>query len=331
MSSNAITVTTINSPTTGLINLAKNAGRLDAELFIVGDTKSPPDFSLDGSTYLNVSQQVATGLLYAEKAPVRHYSRKNIAYLCAIKNRCDIIIETDDDNIPREEFWVHRLQTLHGDLVSGRGWCNVYKCFSSQSIWPRGLPLFAIQQPEHFHRSQAEKVDSPIQQGLADLNPDVDAIYRLVAPLPVSFERRAPVILDYGVWCPFNSQNTTWFKPTFPLLYLPAYCSFRMTDIWRSFVAQRICWENNWRLSFHNATVIQERNEHNLMRDFEDEVIGYLRNDEIKNMLLDLKLHGGLHNIQDDLIICYKGMIGLGVIDGAEEPLLKAWIRDLFG
>ncbi len=67
------------------------------------------------------------------------------------------------------------------------------------------------------------------------------------------------------------------------------------------------------------------------MRDFEDEVIGYLRNDEIKNMLLDLKLHGGLHNIQDDLIICYKGMIGLGVIDGAEEPLLKAWIRDLFG
>ena len=119
---------------------------------------------------------------------------------------------------------------------------------------------------------------SPIQQGLANQNPDVDAIYRLVLPLPLDFVEAAPVALGKGAWCPFNSQNTTWWSEAFPLLYLPFHCSFRMTDIWRSFVAQRIAWENGWSILFHNATVFQERNEHSLIRDFEEEIPGYLNN-----------------------------------------------------
>ena len=47
-----------------------------------------------------------------------------------------------------------------------------------------------------------------------------------------------------------------------------------MTDIWRSFVAQRIAWTNNWSVLFDEPTVWQERNEHDLMRDFRDEVPG---------------------------------------------------------
>ena len=82
-------------------------------------------------------------------------------------------------------------------------------------------------------RLAVEQVDCPIQQGLADENPDVDAIYRLVLPLPVQFETGRRIALKRGVWSPFNSQNTAWWPDAFPLLYLPAYCSFRMTDIWR--------------------------------------------------------------------------------------------------
>ncbi|MBV5271274.1 MAG: DUF288 domain-containing protein, partial [Afipia sp.] len=80
-------------------------------------------------------------------------------------------------------------------------------------------------------------------------NPDVDAIYRLTLPLPQSFREEQPVALGRNVWCPFNSQNTTWWKEAAPLLYLPSFCSFRMTDIWRSFVAQRIAWENGWHIT----------------------------------------------------------------------------------
>ena len=49
-------------------------------------------------------------------------------------------------------------------------------------------------------------------------NPDVDAIYRLTAKLPIIFEKNNTIALGSKTWCPFNSQNTTWFKPAFPLL-----------------------------------------------------------------------------------------------------------------
>jgi hypothetical protein len=75
---------------------------------------------------------------------------------------------------------------------------------------------------------------------LADENPDVDAIYRLTLPLPIIFNKANNVALGNNSFCPFYSQNRTWFKEAFPLLYLSSHCSFRMTDIWRSFVAQRI-------------------------------------------------------------------------------------------
>src|ERR1700691_4694073 len=91
-----------------------------------------------------------------------------------------------------------------------------------------------------------------------------------------------------GACCPFNSQNTTWFKEAFPLLYLPYYCSFRMTDIWRSFVAQRIAWTCGWPVLFHQSTMRQERNDHNLMNDFRDEISGYNNNALICNSLKEL-------------------------------------------
>ena len=47
-----------------------------------------------------------------------------------------------------------------------------------------------------------------------------------------------------------------------------------MTDIWRSFVAQRVIHQGHGIL-FHGRTVWQERNEHDLHRDFIDELPGY--------------------------------------------------------
>ena len=111
--------------------------------------------------------------------------------------------------------------------------------------------------------------------------------------------------LGKGSWCPFNSQNTTWSGGAFPLLYLPSFCSIRMTDIWRSFVAQRIAWENGWHILFHGATVRQERNDHDLMRDFADEIPGYLHNDRIRKTLEDLPLRGGKPEIMNNIRACY--------------------------
>ncbi|MDQ3804077.1 MAG: STELLO glycosyltransferase family protein [Acidobacteriota bacterium] len=173
--------------------------------------------------------------------------------------------------------------------------------------------------------------DCPVQQGLADENPDVDAVYRLVAPLPQSFRGDRRLALGPGSWCPFNSQNTAWWADAFPLLYLPAYCSFRMTDIWRGFVAQRIAWENNWGVLFHEPTVRQERNEHNLMRDFRDEVPGYLHNAAICEALGKLRLRPGVEGLGENLRTCYGKLVGMSLVDRKELGLLDAWLGDLDG
>ena len=117
-----------------------------------------------------------------------------------------------------------------------------------------------------------------------------------------------------------------FFVGAVTLLHQPAYCSFRMTDIWRSFVAQRIAVVNGWAILFHKATVWQERNEHNLMRDFEEEVPGYLNNAKIRNMLEALPLTPGTDAICNNLRQCYELLVNVGLIGEKELPLLEAWL-----
>ena len=172
-------------------------------------------------------------------------------------------------------------------------------------------------------------VKSPIQQGLADENPDVDALYRLTQKLPVVFNPGPAISLGNNSWCPFNSQNTTWFKESYPLLYLPSFCNFRMTDIWRSFIAQRIAWTCGWNILFHDATVRQDRNSHDLMKDFADEIPGYLNNAKICALLEDLDLKDGVDNMSENLVRCYRLMTEENFIDKKEMPLVDAWIMDM--
>jgi hypothetical protein len=112
-------------------------------------------------------------------------------------------------------------------------------------------------------------------------------------------------------------------------LYLPAYCSFRMTDIWRSFVAQRIAWANGWSILFHEANVWQERNDHSLMRDFADEVPGYLNNRAMCAKLNALDLKPGADQMGENLRICYGALVEAGWVGEQELPLLDAWLEDL--
>jgi hypothetical protein len=102
-----------------------------------------------------------------------------------------------------------------------------------------------------------------------------------------------------------------------------------MTDIWRSFIAQRILWTCGWTVLFHNSTVRQERNDHSLMGDFKDEISGYVNNLEIMNTLTQLDLTPGHEAISDNLIRCYEALVSQKFIDSAEIPLVEAWLNDL--
>jgi hypothetical protein len=102
-----------------------------------------------------------------------------------------------------------------------------------------------------------------------------------------------------------------------------------MTDIWRSFIAQIICWKNGWKILFHNPTVRQARNTHNLMADFTDEIPGYLNNGNIAQTLLDLNLARGKRHISGNMETCYKALVKMGLVDKRELVLLGAWLEDV--
>lgn len=66
-----------------------------------------------------------------------------------------------------------------------------------------------------------------------------------------------PLALPSGVFSPYNSQNTVHQRSAFWALYLPSSVSFRVTDIWRSFWAQRLLWETDGSVVFVSGTVDQ--------------------------------------------------------------------------
>ena len=242
-----IVVTSIAAPHEALGALAQGCIQNQYHFIVIGDQASPDEFVLDGCDFYSLQKQEQTGLKFAQICPTKHYARKNIGYLLAMRNNSSLIIETDDDNIPDEQFWTRRQRTQNVPILKNTGWVNVYSYFSDRNIWPRGFPLEHLRgQTIAYESLDTAQIDCPIQQGLADDNPDVDAVYRLTLPLPQTFRRDRSIGLTDGSWCPFNSQNTTWWPDAYELLYLPSYCSFRMTDIWRSFIAQRTAWLNNW-------------------------------------------------------------------------------------
>ncbi len=326
----SIVVTSISGHNKALGDLALGCRERNYHFIVIGDEASPADFHIDGCDFYGLQKQKETGLKFARLCPTRHYARKNIGYLLAIRNGASIIIETDDDNIPCQQFWSQRQRVQNVAVPENGGWINVYRYFSDRNIWPRGFPLEHLQrQIPSYESLDVMDIDCPIQQGLADDNPDVDAVYRLILPLPQTFRKDRRIALTEGSWCPFSSQNTSWWEDVFELLYLPAYCSFRMTDIWRSFIAQKIAWLNGWAILFHEPTMRQRRNVHNLLRDFDDEIPGYLHNSEIREALEILPLQAGVEKISDNLKVCYEKLVSMSLIGREELELLDAWLEDI--
>lgn len=328
-----IVITTINAPTTAVARVSRLCTTEGWRAVVIGDTRTPEDWSAEGIDFLGVLEQERRFGALADAIPYRHYSRKNLGYLYAIEKGADLILDMDDDNIPYEHFGRGIEPDVRvGRTLSGADWVNVYPHFlqdSRQLIWPRGLPLDSIHEHGVLKELQ-EPRRCPVQQYLADSDPDVDAIYRLLHPAPTLFNRDAtPVVLTDGAWVPFNAQNTVFFKEAFPLTYLPAFVSFRMTDIWRSFVALAAMGRRGLSLSFHASTVDQQRNVHDLMRDFADEVPGYLHNRRIGATLRRTASMLPGESLPSDALLLWKALVDEGLVPPQELGVLEMWMAAL--
>jgi hypothetical protein len=317
-----IIITTINKPTKAVQKLAK----LDKfMLFIAGDNKTPKNWDLKNSHFISISDQRFRYPKLASLVAENHYARKNFAYLEAIKTGANYLYETDDDNLPYPNFHNFlenktKLKVINSGIIH-----NIYEDFSKKKIWPRGFLLSRLLSATK-PRFKRLNVIPIIQQSLADLDPDVDAIYRLTLGSLVKFQRNKKLALAAHTYCPFNSQNTYWHKDAYALLYLPSTVNSRVCDIWRGYIAQRILWEMKSKLIFTSPCVYQERNSHNLMKDFFDEIDLYLKTEKLIEVLENINLYGDPSQM---LIIIYKVLVKEAFFLMKEFKTLEIWLKEL--
>ena len=323
----SIIITSIFAPTKAVVKFASLS---EYQLIVAGDKKSPVDWEVDNVTYLSVATQEEAGFALSAKLPFNHYGRKMMGYLHAIQAGAQVIVDTDDDNIPYDDWAFPAFAGEFAVSPAAKGFVNIYKNFTSHHIWPRGYPLDLILNQDHNLKETelaTESVKIGIWQGLADSDPDVDAIYRLVDNTEVFFDKRSPIVLAEGTLCPFNSQNTAIRQELFPLLYLPAYVTFRFTDILRGLVAQPIMWAHGYRLGFTEATVLQERNPHDYVKDFESEIPCYLHPNRViaaVNRAIDKSATVG-----ENLRRAYAELAKENIVTPQELELLDLWLEDL--
>ncbi len=323
-------ITSIQSTTEAVKILSERIREFnDFHLIVVGDEKSPFTYS-EEVEFITYQEQLSLNYGIIDFLPANNYARKNIGYLIAMERKSETIYETDDDNYPVDDTWGPYEKEQDIMQISDTRWFNVYSHFTTNKIWPRGLPLNQLNKIT-YKTIDKHPIQSYIQQEIVNGSPDVDAIWRFTEDKTFTFDNSSSIAMHKGTFCPFNSQNTWWFPEAYPLMYLPSYCSIRMTDIWRSFIAQRCLWEMNSRVTFHAPKVKQNRNLHNLNKDFEDEVPGYLMNEKIIEILYELPLQQGeeLKITRDNLKICYQALIDSDIFSYNEMDLLCLWLDDV--
>lgn len=318
-----IVITSIFQPTQAVETFANLAGY---HLVVVGDKKTPAGWKSPNCTFLDIDDQLAISPSLANAIPFNHYGRKMMGYVYALQQGADMIIDTDDDNIPYDNWsfpsFTGGFETSVGDL----GWINIYHHFSEQPIWPRGLPLRNINDSREKLQWQPGKKTQEIGiwQGLADEDPDVDAIYRLTSDTPCVFRKKEPVVLEKGTVSPFNSQNTAIRKELFPLLFLPSFVTFRFTDILRGIIAQPVLWQHDYKLGFTEATVVQKRNEHDYFKDFESEVPMYLHTEKSLAAVISAMSNAP---VKDNLYNAYEALLKIDVVEKREMTVLNEWLK----
>jgi hypothetical protein len=80
---------------------------------------------------------------------------------------------------------------------------------------------------------------------------------------------------------------------------------------------------------FHAPEVFQDRNAHDNMRDFEDEVPGYMRNKEFASLLDSLSLDSRETSVSENLLVCYEALVQANFFPEKELELVQAWLEDL--
>lgn len=320
-----VVITTINAGTEAI---QKHTANSDYDTIIVGDKKTPAHYSPTEGIFLSVDVQRILFPELADLIPYNHYGRKNLGYLYAIARGYDVIYETDDDNIPLEHF-DSALEPLRVETIKEErsAWINIFRYFSNDThVWPRGYPISLIRTSPEFTLRESGSIQPSVITGLAENDPDVDAIFRLTCNHEVTWKKDKRVLISNENVCPFNSQNTFWVDPTlFVSMLIPSSVSFRYCDVLRGIIVNILMRKLGKTLMYTSANVRQERNDHDIAEDFKSEYEMYVWNETILEFIdADVREEMG---VNETLRTIYNNLLSKGVIKELDLRILTQWMR----
>lgn len=276
MRNKVIVTTTINSPTKSTLEFCQ---KKDFDFIIVGDLKTPHEEyrNLEDKfpqvKYLSPEEQEEKYKELSDSIGWNCIQRRNLGFVHAYSQGYEIIASIDDDNIPYENWGK---EILIGDEIE----CDIYETenivFDPLSvtnhsyIWHRGFPIDLLDKRDRVEYKGKSKRKILVQADLWDGDPDIDAMARLTMKPIVKFENlNSPYCSN--VISPFNSQNTFLSREVLKYYMMLPFVG-RMDDIWASYILQFHFSEN---LVYFKPTVYQERNKQDLIKNLENEVMGY--------------------------------------------------------
>lgn len=328
-----IVMTTIHLPTLTVSALSQLVGW---QVLVVGDRKTPKSWRTTNVIFLDVNHQKSLGYRVLQYLPYDSYTRKTIGYLYAIKHGAKYIYDVDDDNFPENGlggFQMSASTISHLVLLTNNLTSNPYVHFGQSSLWPRGYPLERIGLAPDRTYDLCETRTPAIQQGVVNGDPDLDAIGRLTRKHPSSklvlkFDQAAPpYLLPSGTFAPFNSQNTFFRQSAFWAMFLPTMVPDRVSDIFRSYWAQRLMWLIGENLAFAPPNAFQERNGHSDLEDAKDEAGLY---HGVGNYIKELtRWKCSKQTFFDCVSELSHDLVVAGLWKSRDAEIVDAWIADL--
>jgi hypothetical protein len=306
-----IVFTTIYHPAV-LENLHENVAgfnHLDSvKVWVVGDRKTPSScgelaraVSERGleTHYLDVSRQDQWGTRckeFYDRLPYNNETRRNIGYLHALEDGCEILISIDDDNFPTDEdlvgFHTKTGTRWAGDVIEEESGfhnvCEYLEVNPNRRIFPRGFPFRLRGLPNSNRRLAPQRnVTIGVSAGLWLSDPDVDATTWLNGKVSaMRYLGEDTQVLSRSTWAPVNTQNTSVVRELIPAYLcvpmgwnVPGGTIQRYGDIWGGYFLQALMKGTGYHIAFGRPIVDHRRNPHEYVDDLRYEYWGMILTD----------------------------------------------------
>ncbi len=313
----AILTTTINIPIF-LKNICENIKKFKHKnifFLVLADRKTP----IEAKSYCKkISKKFKIKIIYLDIEKQDLYFKKKYKNLYSLipyndnmrrllgliyikKFNPKRVIFIDDDNFVSNKVDFLKGHSIVSTKVSGKSiyiksrWPNIYRYLQTENnlpIFPRGFP-WSKRDIKNF-KFKFKKVKNKLvlaNCGFILGDPDIDAISRLFWKIKVKkIISKGNKLIGKNMFCPFNDQNTCIDGKT-SLLYFKPVSAGRNSDIWTSYLYNKISSLHDSLISYGMPHLTQIRNKHDIWKDFELEKLHNIYSDHFVQLLMNVKVN----------------------------------------